>query len=132
MLTTLILLLITVGYAGYWNGGTDLIDHDTSTYIALAKYIQQNDKLTNRPIPAYLFRYASHYMLGYQPIQFQLFLASLVPFFQLTASISINNSDFTHNWPGLPLITRLITNGDNTRPQSGSLSLLLLVMMVKL
>ncbi len=46
MLTTLILLLITVGYAGYWNGGTDLIDHDTSTYIALAKYIQQNGALS--------------------------------------------------------------------------------------
>jgi len=46
MLTTLTLLLITVGYAGYWNGGTDLIDHDTSTYIALAKYIQQNSALS--------------------------------------------------------------------------------------
>jgi hypothetical protein len=46
MLTTLALLLITVGYAGYWNGGTDLIDHDTSTYIALAKYIQQNGALS--------------------------------------------------------------------------------------
>src|SRR5450756_2999581 len=30
----------------YWNGGTDLIDHDTSTYIALAKYIQQNRALS--------------------------------------------------------------------------------------
>jgi len=46
MLTTLAVLLITVGYAGYWNGGTDLIDHDTSTYIALAKYIQQNGALS--------------------------------------------------------------------------------------
>jgi hypothetical protein len=46
MLTTLAFLLITVGYAGYWNGGTDLIDHDTSTYIALAKYIQQNGALS--------------------------------------------------------------------------------------
>jgi len=46
MLATLAILLITVGYAGYWNGGTDLIDHDTSTYIALAKYIQQNGALS--------------------------------------------------------------------------------------
>ena len=46
MLATLAVLLITVGYAGYWNGGTDLIDHDTSTYIALAKYIQQNSALS--------------------------------------------------------------------------------------
>jgi hypothetical protein len=46
LLTTLTLLLITVGYAGYWNGGTDLIDHDTATYIALAKYIQQNGALS--------------------------------------------------------------------------------------
>lgn len=50
MLTTLTLLLITVGYAGYWKGGTDLIDHDTSTYIALAKYVQQNGALSaNNP-----------------------------------------------------------------------------------
>lgn len=46
MLTTLTLLLITVGYAGYWNGGTDLIDHDTATYIALAKFVQQNNALS--------------------------------------------------------------------------------------
>ena len=46
MLTTLALLLITVGYAGYWNGGIDLIDHDTATYIALAKFVQQNGALS--------------------------------------------------------------------------------------
>jgi hypothetical protein len=46
MLTTLTLLLITVGYAGYWNGGTALIDHDTATYIALAKYTQQNNAIS--------------------------------------------------------------------------------------
>src|SRR5660398_236972 len=46
LLTTLTILLITVGSAGYRNGGTDLIDHDTSTYIALAKYIQQNRALS--------------------------------------------------------------------------------------
>ena len=46
LLTTLALLLITVGYAGYWNGGTDLIDHDTATYISLAKYVQQNNVLS--------------------------------------------------------------------------------------
>ncbi|MGZ4901582.1 MAG: hypothetical protein ACXVIG_04085 [Halobacteriota archaeon] len=46
MLMTLTLLLITVGYTGYWNGGTDLIDHDTATYVSLAKYVQQNGVLS--------------------------------------------------------------------------------------
>src|SRR5665811_2485633 len=35
LLTTLTILLITVGYAGYWNGGTGLIDHDTVSYTHL-------------------------------------------------------------------------------------------------
>ncbi len=46
LLTTLTLLLITVGFAGYWNGGIDLIDHDTATYVALAKDVQQNSALS--------------------------------------------------------------------------------------
>ena len=46
LLTTLTLLLITVGFAGYWNGGIGLIDHDTSTNIALAKNVQQNRVLS--------------------------------------------------------------------------------------
>ena len=45
LLTTLALLLITVGFAGYWNGGTGLIDHDTATNIALAKNVQQTSAL---------------------------------------------------------------------------------------
>ena len=45
LLTTLTLLLITVGFAGYWNGGIGLIDHDTSTNIALAKNVQQTSVL---------------------------------------------------------------------------------------
>jgi hypothetical protein len=46
LLTTLTLLLITVGFAGYWNGGIGLIDHDTSTNIALAKNVQQTSVLS--------------------------------------------------------------------------------------
>ncbi|MGZ4921704.1 MAG: hypothetical protein ACXV3U_05855 [Halobacteriota archaeon] len=46
MLMTLTLLLITVGYTGYWDGGVDLIDHDTATYVSLAKYVQQNGVLS--------------------------------------------------------------------------------------
>jgi hypothetical protein len=46
LLTTLTLLLITVGFAGYWNGGIGLIDHDTSTNIALAKNVQQTNVLS--------------------------------------------------------------------------------------
>ena len=46
LLTTLALLLITVGYAGYWSGGTGLIDHDTATNIALAKTVQQTNALS--------------------------------------------------------------------------------------
>jgi hypothetical protein len=46
MLTTLTVLLITVGYVGYWNGGTGLIDHDTATNIAVAKNIQQTGALS--------------------------------------------------------------------------------------
>ncbi|MGZ4924600.1 MAG: DUF3488 domain-containing protein [Halobacteriota archaeon] len=50
LLTTLTLLLITVGFAGYWNGGIGLIDHDTSTNIALAKNVQQTSVLSpNNP-----------------------------------------------------------------------------------
>ena len=45
LLTTLALLLITIGVVGYWNGGSGLIDHDTSTNIALAKYVQQTNAL---------------------------------------------------------------------------------------
>ena len=46
LLTTLTLLLITIGFAGYWNGGIGLIDHDTSTNIALAKNVQQTSVLS--------------------------------------------------------------------------------------
>ena len=46
LLTTLAVLLITVGYVGYWNSGTGLIDHDTSTNIALAKTIQETGALS--------------------------------------------------------------------------------------
>jgi len=46
LLTTLALLLITVGYAGYWSGGTGLIDHDTATNIALAKTVQQTGAIS--------------------------------------------------------------------------------------
>ncbi len=46
LLTTLTLLLITVGFAGYWNGGSGLIDHDTATNIALAKNVQQTSVLS--------------------------------------------------------------------------------------
>ena len=45
LLTTLALLLITIGFVGYWNGGSGLIDHDTSTNIALAKNVQQTSAL---------------------------------------------------------------------------------------
>jgi len=45
LLTTLALLLITIGFVGYWNGGSGLIDHDTSTNIALAKNVQQTGAL---------------------------------------------------------------------------------------
>ena len=46
LLTTLTLLLITIGFAGYWNGGIGLIDHDTATNIALAKNVQQTSVLS--------------------------------------------------------------------------------------
>jgi hypothetical protein len=46
LLTTLTLLLITIGFAGYWNGGIGLIDHDTATNIALAKNVQQTNVLS--------------------------------------------------------------------------------------
>ena len=46
LLTTLTLLLITIGFAGYWNSGIGLIDHDTSTNIALAKNVQQTSVLS--------------------------------------------------------------------------------------
>lgn len=45
LLTTLALLLITIGFVGYWNGGSGLIDHDTSTNIALAKNVEQTSAL---------------------------------------------------------------------------------------
>ncbi|MGD0327202.1 MAG: hypothetical protein ABSB21_01015 [Halobacteriota archaeon] len=45
LLTTLALLLITIGSVGYWNYGSGLIDHDTSTNIALAKNVQQTGVL---------------------------------------------------------------------------------------
>ena len=46
LLTTLTLLLITIGFAGYWNGGIGLIAHDTATNIALAKNVQQTSVLS--------------------------------------------------------------------------------------
>jgi len=46
LLATLALLLIAVGYAGYWNGGLGLVDHDTATYVALAKNVQQTSTLS--------------------------------------------------------------------------------------
>jgi hypothetical protein len=48
MLATLMFLLISVGFYGYWNNGRDLIDTDTASYISQARYIQQNNVISDK------------------------------------------------------------------------------------
>ena len=48
MLVTLMFLLISIGFYGYWNNGKDLIDTDTASYISQARYIQQNNAISDK------------------------------------------------------------------------------------
>jgi len=48
MLATLMFLLISIGFYGYWNNGKDLIDTDTASYISQARYIQQNNAISDK------------------------------------------------------------------------------------
>lgn len=48
MLATLMFLLISIGFYGYWNNGRDLIDTDTASYISQARYIQQNNAISDK------------------------------------------------------------------------------------